>query len=128
MLTLCLLGSQTYFNNINILRKICKIVTMATQGCHHGALQNFSYFLTVVPFLSVCIFVQNKFNILKLNMFMKEHMYFDMFDKFGNFLKHNLENIEILGSVGIFSNDVNWRHCELPRSSFGYRFTNFMVM
>ena len=45
-------------------------------------------------------------------------MFFDMSVKFDKFLKANLENIEILSSAGIFSNDVNWQRCELPRSSF----------
>ena len=51
-------------------------------------------------------------------MFMKVHLYFDMSVQFDKFLKNNLENIEILSSAGIFSNDVNWRRCELPRSNF----------
>ena len=55
-------------------------------------------------------------------MFIEEHipliLYFDMSVKFDKFLKTNLENIEILSSAGIFSNDVNWRRGELPRSSF----------
>ena len=51
-------------------------------------------------------------------MFIEEHLYFDMSVKFGKFLKTILENIEILSSKGIFSNDVNWQHCELPWSSF----------
>ena len=50
---------------------------------------------------------------------MKEHLYFDISVKFDKFLiKNNLENIEILSSAGMFSNDINWRRCELPRSSF----------
>ena len=61
-------------------------------------------------------------------MFMKEHLYFDMSVKFEKFLKNNLENIEILSSVGIFSNDVNWRRCELQRISFEYMFTHFRIM
>ena len=40
-------------------------------------------------------------------MFMKVHLYCDMSVKFDKFLKNNLENIEILSSAGIFSNDVN---------------------
>ena len=40
-------------------------------------------------------------------MLIEEHLYFDMCVKFGKFLKTNLENIEILSSTGIFSNDVN---------------------
>ena len=48
--------------------------------------------------------------------------------KFDKFLKNNIENIEILGLVRIFSNDVTWRRCELPLSSFEYRFTHFMIM
>ena len=51
-------------------------------------------------------------------MFIEEHLYFDMSVKFCKFLKTNPENIEILSSMGIFSNDVNWRRCELPWSSF----------
>ena len=51
-------------------------------------------------------------------MFIKEHLYFHMSVKFDKFLKNNLENIEILSSARIFSNDVNWRRCELPRISF----------
>ena len=51
-------------------------------------------------------------------MFMKVHLYFDTSVQFEKFLKNILENIEILSSAGIFSNDVNWRRCELPRSSF----------
>ena len=60
-------------------------------------------------------------------MFMKEHLYFDMSVKFDKYLKNNLENIGIVSSAGIFSNDVNWRRCELPRSSFEYRFTHLMI-
>ena len=60
-------------------------------------------------------------------MFMKEHLYFYMSVKFDKFLKNNLENIEIVCSAGNFSNDVNWRRCELPRSSFEYRFTGFII-
>ena len=56
----------------------------------------------------------------------KEYLYLDLSVKFDKFLKNNLENIEILSSAGIFSNDVvNWRRCELPQSSFEYRFTHF---
>ena len=46
----------------------------------------FYFFFTFVPVLFVCIFVQNKVNILKL-MFMKEHFFlsFDISVKFGNF-------------------------------------------
>ena len=51
-------------------------------------------------------------------MFMNVHLYFDMSVKFDKFLKSNLEKFEILSSAGIFSNDVNWRLCELPRSNF----------
>ena len=51
-------------------------------------------------------------------MFMKVHLYYDMSVKVDKFLKNNLENTEILSSAGIFSNDVNWRRCELPRSNF----------
>ena len=61
-------------------------------------------------------------------MFMKVHLYFDMSVKFDKFLKNNLENIEILSSAGNFSNDVNWRRCELPRSSFLYRFTHLRII
>ena len=118
--------SSNIFKNINERRKICKSVTMATQGSHNGALQNFPFFFTVVPDLFVFIFVKGECNILKL-MFMKEHLYFDMSVKFDKFLKNNLENIKIVGAAGIFSNDVNWRLCELPRSSFEYRFTYFMI-
>ena len=42
-------------------------------------------------------------------MFMKVHLYFDMSVKFDKFLKYNLENIEMLSSGEIFSNDVNLR-------------------
>ena len=51
-------------------------------------------------------------------MFMKVCLHFYVSVKFDKFLKNNLENIEILSSAGIFSNYVNWRRCELPRSSF----------
>ena len=61
-------------------------------------------------------------------MFIKGHLYFDMSVKFGTFLKTYLENIESLSSTGIFSNDVNWRRCGLPWSSFYYRFTKFRIM
>ena len=61
-------------------------------------------------------------------MLIKEHLYFDMSVEFDTFLKNNLETIKILSSAGIFLNDVNWRHCELPRSSFYYRFTHFWIM
>ena len=74
---------------------------MATQGIHHGALQNFPFFFTFVPVLFVCLFVQNEFIILKL-MFMKGHLSFDMSVKFGKFLKNNLENIKILSVEQIF--------------------------
>ena len=47
----------------------------------HGTLQNFPFFFTVVPALSVCIFVQNFINILKL-MLMKEHLYWNTSVKF----------------------------------------------
>ena len=53
-------------------------------GSHHGALQNFPFFFTVIPVLLVRIFVQSWFDIMKL-MFMKEHLYLNMtinFDKF----------------------------------------------
>ena len=63
---------------------------MAMQGSHHGALRNFSIFFTVFPILIVCIFIQSKFNVLKL-MFMTEHFYFDMSVKFDKFLKNNLD-------------------------------------
>ena len=60
---------------------------------------------------------------------MKEHFSFDISVKSCKFLKNNLENIEILSVAGIFfSKDVNWRRCELPRSSFEYRFTHFRIM
>ena len=51
-------------------------------------------------------------------MSIEEHLYFDMSVKFDKFLNNNLENIEILNSAGIFSNDVKWRRRELPWSSF----------
>ena len=51
-------------------------------------------------------------------MFLKVHLYFNMSVNFDKFLKNNLENIEILSSARIFSNDVNWRRCELARSNF----------
>ena len=51
-------------------------------------------------------------------MFIEEHFYFDMSVKFDKFLKTNLENIEFLSSAGNFTNDVNWRRCELPWSCF----------
>ena len=51
-------------------------------------------------------------------MFIEEHLYFDKCVKFDKFLKTNLENIESLSSAGIFLNNVNWRRCELPWSSF----------
>ena len=37
-------------------------------------------------------------------MLMEEHLYFDMSVKFDKFLRDNLENIEISGSAGIFTN------------------------
>ena len=120
-------GFSNIFKNINERRKICKSVTMAMQGSHHGALQNFPFFFTVIPVLLVCICVQSKFDILKL-MFMKENLHLNMTVKFDKFLKTDRENIEILSSAGINSNDVNWRRCELPRSSFGYWFTHFRIM
>ena len=61
-------------------------------------------------------------------MLMKEHLYYGMSVKFNKFLQNNPENIEIIGSAGISSNDVNWQRCELPRSSFEYRFTFIMIM
>ena len=51
-------------------------------------------------------------------MLMKDNSHFDMSVKFDKFLKNNLENIEILSSLGIFAKGVKWRRCELPRSSF----------
>ena len=51
-------------------------------------------------------------------MSIAEHLYFDTSVKFDKFLNNNLENIEILSSAGLFSNDVNWRRHELPWSSF----------
>ena len=51
-------------------------------------------------------------------MLIEEHLYFDKTIKFDKFLKTNLENIEIISSTGIFSNDVNWRRCEPLWSSF----------
>ena len=110
-------GFSNLFKNINERRKICKSVTMATQGSHHGALQNSSFFFTVVAVLFLCIFFQRQFNILKL-IFVKEQLYFDMSVKFDTFPKIHLENIEILSSVEILSNYVNWRRYELPQSSF----------
>ena len=100
---------------------------MAAQDSHHGALQNFPFFFTLVPVLVVCFFAQNDFNVLKL-IFMKENLLFDMSVKFDKFLKTNLENIEILSVAEIFSNDVNWRRCKLPGSSFEYKFTHFRIM
>ena len=95
----------TWFSNIfkyiKECRKICKSVTMAMQGSHHGALLNFPFFFTIVYVLFVCIFVQNLLSILKL-MFIEEQLYFDMSIKFDNFLRTNLVIIEILGSAGIF--------------------------
>ena len=40
-------------------------------------------------------------------MFIEEHLYFDMSVKFDKFLKIYLENIAILSSAAIFSNDEN---------------------
>ena len=80
---------------------------MATQGSHHGALQNFPLFFTFAPVSFACLFLQNCVNILKL-LFMKEPLYYVMSVKFNKFLKNNPENIEIIGSAGISSNDVNW--------------------
>ena len=71
-----LTGLSNIFKNINDRRKICKSVTIATHGSHHGALQNFPFFFTIVRFFFF-FFVQDYFNILKL-MFMK----FDMSVKF----------------------------------------------
>ena len=84
---------------MNERRKICKSVTMAM-----GSTSEF--FFTVVLILFVCIFIQSKFNILKL-MFVNEHLYFDMSIKLDKFLKNNLENFEILSSAGILLNGVN---------------------
>ena len=95
-----LTGFSRIFKNIIERQKICKSVVMATKDSHHGALQNCPIFFTLVPVLFVCIFVQNKFYILKL-MFMKEHLSFDMSLKFGKILKNDLENIEILSVIGI---------------------------
>ena len=58
-------------------------------------------------------------------MFVEEHFYSDMSVKFDKFLKTNLENIGTLSLAGIFSNDVNWRRCELPWSSFSTGLRNF---
>ena len=80
-------GFSNIFKNINVRQKICKSVTMATQSSHHGALQYFPFFFTVGPVLFVCIFVQNKCNILVF-MFLKELLYFDMSIKFDKFLAH----------------------------------------
>ena len=66
---------------------------MTMQASNHGALQTFPFFFIAVPVLCVCTFDQSEFNILKL-MFLKEHLYFDMFLKFNKFLKNDLENIE----------------------------------
>ena len=51
-------------------------------------------------------------------MFMKEHLNYDISVKFAKFLKSNLENLEILISAEIFSDDINWRLCKLPWSRF----------
>ena len=120
-------GFINIYKNIIERPKICKSVTMATRGSHHGALKNFSIFVTVVPVFFLCIFIQSKLNILKL-IFMKEQLYFYISVKIEKFLKNNIENIEILSSAVIFSNDVNWRCCELPRNSFEYLFTHFRIM
>ena len=120
-------GFSNIFKNINERQEICKSVTMATQGSHHGALQNFSFFFTVVAVLFLCIFVRSKSNIPKL-IFVKEQLYFDMSVKFDMFPKIKLENIEILSSAEILSNNVTWRRYVLPRSSFWYRFTNFTII
>ena len=76
-----LTGFSDISKNINERREICKSVTMATQGSHHGALQNFTFF-TLAPVLFVCpIFVQSYFQVLKL-IFVQEHVLFDMSVKF----------------------------------------------
>ena len=116
-------GFSNIFKNIIERSKICKSVAMTTQGSHHGELQNVPFFFTFVPVLFVCIFAQNDFIILNL-IVMKENLLFDTSVKYGKFLKTNQENIEILSVAGIFSNDVNWRRCEIPRSSFKYKFTH----
>ena len=51
-------------------------------------------------------------------MLVEANLYFNMYVKFDKFLKTNIENVAILSSAGIFSNDVNWRRCELPWSNF----------
>ena len=121
-----LTGFSNIFKNIIERRKISKSVAMATQGSHHGVLKHFSFFFTFVPVLFVCIFVQNDFKFLEL-MFINEHLSFDMSVKFGNFLKNNLI-LKFKRSGDFFSNNVNWRRCELPRSNFEYRFTHFRIM
>ena len=105
---------------MNERRKICKSVTMAMWSTSE-------FFFTVFSISFVCIFIQSNFNILKL-MFVYGNLYYDMSIKFDKFLKNNVENFEILSSAETFSNDVNWRCCELPRNSFEYRFTHFKIM
>ena len=78
-------GFSNIFKNLNKCQKICKNVTMATQGSHHEALQNLSISFTVVSVLFVCIFIQKYLNVLKL-VYMKGHFYFDMFVKYDKFL------------------------------------------
>ena len=51
-------------------------------------------------------------------MFMNEHLYFDISVKFDKFLSNNLENIEILSSAGIFSNDINLATLGVTREQF----------
>ena len=55
-----LTGFLNMMININGRQKICKRVTMATQGSHHGALPNFSFFFTVVAVLFVFILNRKK--------------------------------------------------------------------
>ena len=73
-------GLSSIFGNKIESQKICKSVTMAMQGNDHGTLQNFPFFFTVVPTLSVCIFVQNFINILE--RLMKEQLYWKTSVKF----------------------------------------------
>ena len=85
-----LTGLSNIFKTIIERWKTCKSVVMAAQDSHHGALQYFPFFFTLVPVLFVFIFAQNDFNVLKL-IFMKENLLFDMSVKFDKFLKTNLE-------------------------------------
>ena len=90
------------FKIINECRKICKIISMATQGSHYGALQNFPFFLYRHSCF-ICLYLHSKlFKHSETYVLERTYMYFDMYVKFDKFKKNDVENIEIYTQWGFF--------------------------